>query len=109
MLQSLDNLPFVKEFADRMVRGVPEEEPNGKSSKADKLTFYRRALLFSVLDDVLDMWDICQKKKPVSAMAKELQGLARTWGVKLPKNWLDQAAQADQAIPAVTAETADAS
>jgi len=105
LLQSLDNLPFVKEFSDRMVRGVPAEEPNGKSKKADRLDFYRRALLFSLLDDVLDMWDISQKKKPVTAMAKELQGLATTWGIKLPKNWLDQAAQADAAIPAVTAVT----
>lgn len=107
LLGNVVNLPFVKEFADRMVRGVPAEEPNGKTSKADKLRFYRRALLFSVLDDVLNMWDICQKKKPVTAMAKDLQGIARTWGVKLPKNWLDQAAQADKAIviPAVTAVT----
>jgi ParB/RepB/Spo0J family partition protein len=107
LLESVANLPFLKEFADRMVRGVPEEEPGPKVKKAERLDFYRRALLFSLLDDALDMWDLCQKKKPVTAMAKDLQGLATTWGVKLPRNWLDQAAQADKAIPAVTAETAD--
>jgi ParB/RepB/Spo0J family partition protein len=105
LLETVVNLPFLKEFADRMVRGVPAEEPDPKVKKAERLDFYRRALLFSLLDDALDMWDLCQKKKPVTAMAKDLQGLATTWGVKLPRNWLDQAAQADKAIPAVTAET----
>lgn len=105
LLENLINLPFLKEFADRMVRGVPEEEPNAKAKKSDRLNFYRRALLFSLLDDVIDMWDICQKKKPVTALAKELQGIATTWGVKLPRNWLDQAANADKAMPAVTTET----
>lgn len=104
LIADLTNVNFLKEFADRMVRGVPAQEPNGKSTKADRLDFYRRALLFSLLDDVLDMWDICQKKKPVTAMAKHLQGIATTWGVKLPKTWLDQAAQADAAIT-VTTET----
>jgi ParB/RepB/Spo0J family partition protein len=105
LLGEVVNLPFMKEFADRMVRGVPAEEPNGKSKKAERLDFYRRALLFSLLDDALDMWDICQKKKPVTALAKALQGIATTWGVKLPRDWMDQAAQADKAIT-VTAETA---
>jgi ParB/RepB/Spo0J family partition protein len=104
LLETVVNLPFLKEFADRMVRGVPVEEPDPKAKKADRLDFYRRALLFSLLDDVLDMWDISQKKKPVTAMAKHLQGIATTWGVKLPKTWLDQAAQADKAIT-VTAVT----
>jgi ParB/RepB/Spo0J family partition protein len=98
LLGDLTNAEFLKEFADRMVRGVPAQEPNGKSTKADRLDFYRRALLFSLLDDALDMWDICQKKKPVTAMAKDLKGKATTWGVTLPKDWMDQAAEADKAI-----------
>lgn len=98
LLGGLTNTEFLKEFADRVVRGVPAQEPNGKSTKAVRLDFYRRALLFSLLDDALDMWDICQKKKPVAAMAKELKGKATTWGVTLPKDWMDQAINADQAI-----------
>ena len=98
LMTELTNVDFLREFADRMVRGVPAEEPNGKSTKAVRLDFYRRALLFSLLDQSLDMWEICQKKKPVAALAKALQGKATTWGVRLPKDWMDQAAEADKGI-----------
>jgi len=107
LLNDVTNVEFLLEMSDRMARGVPAEEPNGKSTKAVRLDFYRRALLFSLLDDVLDMWEICQQKNPVVTMAKELQGQAATWGVKLPKNWMEQAAEADKAIT-VTVETVKA-
>jgi len=104
LLNDVTNVEFLREMSDRMARGVPAEEPNGKSTKAVRLDFYRRALLFSLLDDVLDMWEICQQNNPIVTMAKELQSQAATWGVKLPKNWMEQAAEADKAIT-VTVET----
>ena len=97
VINGLTSLDFVHAFADRVVRGVPAEEPDKKATKAVKLEFYRRAILFSLLDDD-HMWDICQKSKPVAATAKHLQGIATTWGIKLPKNWLTLAAEADKGI-----------
>lgn len=96
VMSGVTSVDFLKQFADRVVRGVPAEEPGRKATKAGKAEFYRRAILFSLLDE--DLWDICQKNKPVTSMAKHLQGMATTWGVKLPKNWLDVAAEADKGI-----------
>lgn len=90
------SVEFLERLSDRMVRGVPAEDPGKKATKAAKTEFYRRSILFSLLDD--DLWDICQKKHPVTAMAKHLQGIATTWGVKLPKNWLEVATEADKGI-----------
>jgi ParB family chromosome partitioning protein len=96
VMSGVTNVDFLNLFADRVVRGVPAEEPGKKATKAAKAEFYRRAIIFSLLDD--DLWDISQKAKPVSAMAKQLQGVATTWGVKLPKNWMAVAAEADKGI-----------
>jgi ParB/RepB/Spo0J family partition protein len=96
VMSGVTSLDFLNQFADRVVRGVPAEEPGRKATKAVKVDFYRRAILFSLLDDGL--WDICQKKHPVAAIAKHLQGVATTWGVKLPKNWMEVAAEADKGI-----------
>lgn len=96
VISGVTSMDFVKQFADRVVRGVPASEPEKKATKAVKLDFYRRAILFSLLDDAL--WDICQKSKPVTEMAKRLQGMATTWSIKLPKNWMALAAEADKGI-----------
>jgi hypothetical protein len=96
VMSAVTSVDFLKQFADRVVRGVPAEEPGKKATKAQKAEFYRRAILFSLLDD--DLWDICQKAKPVTAMAKQLQGVATTWGVKLPANWMQVAADIDKGI-----------
>lgn len=106
LLIGVTNVDFLEQFSDRMVRGVPAKEPEKKTGKSIKQDFYRRALLFSLLDEALDTWEIKQKKQPVTAMAKDLQGLAKTWGVKLPGNWQQQAAEADKAIKIVSTETA---
>jgi hypothetical protein len=102
VLSGVTSLDFVHQFADRVVRGVPAEEPDKKATKAVKLDFYRRAILFSLLDD--DLWDLTQKNKPVTALAKQLQGVATTWGIKLPKNWMASAAEADKGIKVPTEE-----
>ena len=96
VMSGVTNVDFLEKFADRMVRGVPAEELEKKATKAAKAAFYRRSILFSLLDD--DLWDISQKTKPVTAMAKQLQGVATTWGVKLPKDWMAVAAEADKGI-----------
>lgn len=96
VMSGVTSVEFLNQFADRVVRGVPAEEPGKKATKAVKADFYRRAILFSLLDE--DLWDICQKNKPVTAMAKHLQGMATTWSIKLPKNWLAVAAEADKGI-----------
>lgn len=97
VISGVTSLDFVQQFADRVVRGVPAEEPDKKAKKDVKLDFYRRAILFSILDDD-DLWDISQKSKPVTAVAKHLQGVATTWGIKLPKNWMALASEADKGI-----------
>jgi ParB/RepB/Spo0J family partition protein len=102
LLDGLINVDFIDTLAGRMARGVPAEEPDKKATKAVKLDFHRRSILFSLMDEDLNMWEIKQKKHPVTAMAKQLQGKATTWGVKLPKNWMDQAAEADKGITVST-------
>jgi ParB/RepB/Spo0J family partition protein len=99
----LNALDFLETMADRFVRGVPAEEPDKKkATKAERVKFYQRAILFSLWDD--ELWEFVQNKKPVTALAKHLVGVANSWAIKLPKNWLDQAAEADKAI-VVTTET----
>lgn len=102
VFNGLNALDFIQTMADRFVRGVPAEEPGKKATKAERIQFYQRAILFSMFDD--ELWDFIQKKHPVTAIAKHLQGIAKTWNIKLPKNWLEQAAEADKAIT-VTVET----
>ena len=96
VMSGVTNPGFLDCLADRVVRGVPAAEPGKKATKAVKADFYRRAILFSLLDE--DLWDICQKAKPVTALAKHLQGMATTWGVKLSRNWMAVAAEADKGI-----------
>jgi len=97
LLSEVSSLEFLNRLTDRVVAGVPAEEPDRKTRKAERLDFYRRAILFELLDDV-GMWDISQKTKPVAALARHLQGVATSWGVKLPRNWMDMAAEADKGI-----------
>jgi hypothetical protein len=105
-LLPIESTAFVNELADRFVSGVPAEEPDQKATKAEKLDFYRRSILFSFLDD--DLWEFItgEQKKPVRSLAKHLQGRAKTYGLELPKNWMELATQADKAIT-VSVETAE--
>lgn len=98
LLEEVTSIGFLCDFADKTVTGVPAEEPDPKTKKSDRLAFYRRALLFNLLDDVCDTWDISQKPSPVAALAEQLRDIAGRWGVKLPKNFLELAREADKAI-----------
>lgn len=102
LLNDVKTFDFIKSLSDRYVSGVPAEEPSAKASKADRLAFYRRAILFELIQTTLDMnndlWRIAEKKHAITAMLKPLQKLAITWGVKLPKDIANQATEADKAI-----------
>ena len=59
-----------------------------KLSRAGKLKLLQTRLAEVALTHECS-WET-QSKGPVS-IAKHLQGLARTWGVKLPEDWLEKA------------------
>ncbi len=71
---------------------------------AEKLEFLRKQLAKHALNYVLG-WSIA-KQGPVST-AKHLKGVALTWGVKLPENWLEVAASYEPfaALESVAVET----
>lgn len=102
LLSNVSNLMLLEALCERFVNGIPAEDVGKKDTKAVKAEFYRRSILFQLLDDMLDanndMWRISEMKKPVVAMAKKLQGLATTWGVKLPKNFQELAVEVDKGI-----------
>lgn len=109
VVAGLTAVEFLKAFADCYGNGAPgdnQQEPDKKASKADRAAFYRRVLMYNLLEDSSSTWELSESKKPITALAKHLQGLATTWGVKLPKNWMDVAAEADKGI-AVAAETGE--
>lgn len=102
VLNGSDSIGFYEAFADRFCSGVPAEEPDKKATKAVKVDFYKRSLLFSIFDD--DLWDfkIDEKNQAVRRFAKHLQGVAKTWGVTLPQDWVKKAKEADEAITVTT-------
>ena len=70
--------------------------------RAKKLQVLRRMLAGKALDHVYEWKDMLQG--PV-LFAEHLQGVATSWGVKLPEDWLETAAR--YAIDAVAVETDD--
>ena len=101
-----NNLGFFEELSDHFCSGVPAEEPDKKAPRKEKIEFYQKAILFSIFDDDLWEYKTNQKGRPVRELAKHLQGVAKTWGIELPKDWMTRATEADKAIT-VSTETAE--
>lgn len=95
-------LAFYETFADRFCSGVPAEEPDEKAPKTKRIDFYQKSILFAIFDD--DLWDykIDEKNQAVRRLAKHLQGVAKTWGVTLPKDWMQKAKEADEGVTVET-------
>ena len=70
--------------------------------RAQKISFLRRVLAERALSHVYEWRDMLQG--PVR-FAEHLQGVAASWGVNLPEDWLDTAARF--ANESVAVETAD--
>jgi ParB family chromosome partitioning protein len=70
-----------------LLRIKPDKEFE-KAGKGKKLEMLRQKIAGQALDYVVDF---PMKKNGPLATAKHLQGVAKTWGVKLPDNWLDLA------------------
>jgi ParB/RepB/Spo0J family partition protein len=79
----------------------PLEEPNEKASRPVKLDYARRVILFRMLASEIEDESFEERDAPVTAVAEHLKGVAKTWGVTLPKDWLKKAAEED----AVSGET----
>jgi IS5 family transposase len=58
------------------------------ASQGKKLELLRQELAEHALDNIVDHQ--IKKNGPLTT-AKHLQGIAKTWGVKLPENWLELA------------------
>jgi hypothetical protein len=66
--------------------GMDVDEKDENLSRAKKLEFLRCQLADRALDHVVEY--TLSKKGPL-AVAKHLQGVAVTWGVALPADWLE--------------------
>jgi ParB/RepB/Spo0J family partition protein len=84
----LDNIPALVAIAEPNSTFDPDDEEFKKATKGRKLEILRQHLADYALSYVLD-YDI-RAKGPI-ATARHLQGVAKEWGLKLPKDWLDQA------------------
>jgi len=72
----------------------------GEKSRKQKLAELRLELARRALNNVVD-WQMSQKGP--AAVAKHLQGVATTWGIRLPEDWLEMAARyAVDGAPVVT-------
>ena len=78
-----------------------------KMKKPAQLALLRKRIVYQSLEGRMkynDSQKIVTSKTPVIAFAKYLQGLATTWGVKLPEDFLDKAAELDKAVKLAIAE-----
>ncbi len=86
-------------------------KPSGKLTKKEVLQLLQQRLVFDVLQDQLG-WDkfhdYADSKTPLRKTASFLQGLAKSWGVALPKNFMTTADQMDESVASVSTETVKA-
>ena len=79
---------------------VPDRDQHRRKNmkKAERLNQVRRLIIFDVFyrNDLNN--NRSDTKTPTAVLAKHCQGLATTWGVKLPKDFIDQAKTYDEAI-----------
>ena len=86
---------------------IPANKVLGKMKKPAQLDLLRKRIIFQTLEDRMkydDEQNIQKSKTPVTLFAKYLQGLATTWGVKLPKDFMTKAAEHDEAVKLEIAE-----
>lgn len=72
--------------------------------KAARLQLARRKIMFNLLFREGTPFSLNTAKRPATALAKEFQKVATTWGVKLPKDFLTKAAEYDEAVKLEIAE-----
>lgn len=78
-----------------------------KMSKPAALAHLRKSIVYAMLGNRMNWNDenkIRSSKTPVATFAKHVQGLATTWGVKLPKDFLEKASEHDEAVKLAIAE-----
>ena len=83
------------------------EKTLAKLSKPAAMALVRKSIVFAMLGSRIGWNDenkITNSKTPVATFAKHIQGLATTWGVKLPKDFIAQAATHDEAVKLAIAE-----
>lgn len=83
----------ISSFLDVPEDAIPFENAKSKT----KIEFLRRMIVGSMLVKILNI-DYEDSDTPVTIVAKHLQGVARTWGVTLPKDWMKKAEAEDQPI-----------
>jgi ParB family chromosome partitioning protein len=91
----LDNIGLMMALA-RVNDGGADDLPRSK-----KLQLLRRHLAARVLDHVLG-WQ--EKKQGAVFVANGLQGVATSWGVQLPEDWMETAARYAEAVAVETDE-----
>lgn len=89
LLEMLDQEIFYTDVPDD---AIPVETAKSKT----KVDYLRRRILHAAIIAQCMNIDYQDSDTPVSIVAKHLQGVARTWGVTLPKDWLKKAAEEDQ-------------
>ena len=96
--EKMDNLAALMD-----VLGIEEKDFSTEKTRKDKLAALRLELARRALNNIVD-WQMTQQGAPF--VAKHLQGVATTWGIRLPDDWLEIAARyAVDGAPAVATET----
>jgi len=86
---------------------IPSDKDLQKMKKPVHLDLMRKRIVYQTLESRMEYDDtqkIRKSKTPVSQFAKYLQGLATSWGVKLPKDFEEQAKAHDEAVKLAIAE-----
>jgi len=93
---------FLTIMADQF--GAWRKEIETVSAK-DKPAYYRRQVMTAILVRRKPSgWDL-RDTPPIQTIAVHFQGLAQTWGVTLPADWLDLATRHEYGVSTETAET----
>jgi len=100
LLDGVDSLGFLMEMANMDDKHF-DRDPGGKvPSRKEKLRLCRIGIIHDLLENM--MYDV-EDEGPV-ATAEFIKGVAKTWGVDLPKDWLEKAKSYEPESVAVETE-----
>lgn len=101
LLSGIDNLGFLMAMANMTDRDFEREE-NGEKKLTRKEKLYRCRI--GIIHDVLDnATDYESREEGPTATARFLEGIAKSWGLDLPGDWLERAKRYEpETVPAET-------
>lgn len=89
---SIDSFPVLEYLASNARRGL-DEDIRKNAPKSEKMAYCRRVLAFDLVMTAMPYGDWLEDENGAieEKAARHLQGVAKTFGVALPKDWVAQA------------------